>query len=60
MRYTLACEKPDTFKAIGSVNGTMSGYDWDNCSPNKVPVLRISVNHDYVVPIDGSISPRDC
>jgi len=58
MSYTLACEKSDTFKAIASVTGTMSGYDWDNCSPNKVPVLQISGTHDYVVPMDGSMSSR--
>ena len=38
MSYTLACERSDTFKAIASVTGTMSGYDWENCNPNKVPV----------------------
>ena len=58
MSYTLACEKSDTFKAIASVTGTMSGYDWDNCHPNKVPVLQISGTYDYSVPMDGSMSSR--
>tara|TARA_X000001036_G_scaffold437415_1_gene482694 strand:- start:265 stop:1227 length:963 start_codon:yes stop_codon:yes gene_type:complete len=58
MSYTLACEKSSTFKAIASVTGTMSGHDWKNCSPNKVPVLQISGTQDQVVPMDGSISSR--
>ncbi len=56
MSYTLGCEKSDTFKAIASVTGTMSGYDWKNCNPNKVPVLQISGTNDLVVPMDGSMS----
>lgn len=56
MSYTLACEKNDTFKAIGSVTGTMSGYDWENCQSNKVPILQISGTNDNVVPMDGSMS----
>ena len=56
MSYTLGCEKSDTFKAIASVTGTMSGYDWQNCNPNKVPVLQISGTNDFVVPMDGSMS----
>ena len=56
MSYTLGCEKSDTFKAIASVTGTMSGYDWKNCNPNKVPVLQISGTNDFVVPVDGSMS----
>ena len=56
MSFTLACERSDTFKAIASVTGTMSGYDWENCNPNKVPVLQISGTNDQVVPMDGSMS----
>ena len=33
MSYTLGCEKSDVFKAVASITGTMSGYDWNNCSP---------------------------
>jgi len=56
MSFTLACERSDTFKAIASVTGTMSGYDWENCNPDKVPVLQISGTNDLVVPMDGSMS----
>ena len=56
MSFTLGCERSDTFKAIASITGTMSGYDWNNCNPNKVPVLQISGTNDMVVPMDGSMS----
>ena len=56
MSYTLGCERSDTFKAIASITGTMSGYDWNNCNPNKVPILQISGTNDMVVPMDGSMS----
>ena len=57
MSYTLACERPDVFKAIASVTGTMSGYDWNNCDPSEVvPVFQISGVDDQVVPIDGSMT----
>lgn len=59
MSYTLACERPDVFKAIASVTGTMSGYDWNNCDPSTVvPVFQISGVDDDVVPIDGSITTQ--
>ena len=57
MSYTLACERPDVFRAIASVTGTMSGYDWLNCDPaNPVPVMQIAGTADNVVPIDGSMT----
>ncbi len=58
MSYALACERPDIFKAMASVTGTMSGSTWENCDPdNPVPVLQISGTLDQVVPMDGSMSP---
>ena len=58
MSYTLGCEKSDIFKAVASITGTMSGYDWQNCNPNhKIPVLQISGTNDRTVPMDGSMSP---
>lgn len=58
MSYTLACEKPDVFKAIASVTGTMSGYDWNNCNPSEVvPVFQIHGFDDNVVPYDGNWNP---
>jgi len=57
MSYTLACEQSGTFKAIASVTGTMSGYDWKNCNPDyKIPILQISGTNDRTVPMDGSMS----
>jgi polyhydroxybutyrate depolymerase len=49
MSYTLACEGPDVFRGIGSVGGTMSGYDFENCTPNLVPVVNINGTNDNVV-----------
>lgn len=58
MCYTLACEKPEIFKAIASVTGTMSGYDWNNCNPTEVvPVFQIHGFDDNVVPYDGNWNP---
>ena len=58
MSYTLACERPDVFKAIASVTGTMSGQTWTNCNPEMpIPVLQISGTNDNVVPMDGSMGP---
>jgi polyhydroxybutyrate depolymerase len=58
MSYTLACESPDVFKAIASVEGTMTGHIWDNrnSTSHPIPVLQISGMIDKVVPIDGSMS----
>ena len=30
MSYTLAAERPEVFKAVGSIIGTMSGYTWEH------------------------------
>ncbi|MEO1624099.1 MAG: PHB depolymerase family esterase [Bacteroidota bacterium] len=58
MSYTLACERPDIFRAIASVTGTMSGHDWRGCDPSQaVPVFQISGSADEVVPINGSLTP---
>ena len=49
MSYTLACEEPDVFRGIGSVGGTMSGYDFENCTPNLVPVVHLHGTSDNSV-----------
>ena len=49
MSYTLACERPDVFRGIGSVAGTMSGYDFQNCTPNLVPVVHLHGTNDDAV-----------
>lgn len=57
MSYTLACERPDVFKAIASITGTMSGYTWNNCTPSTpVPVFQVVGLDDTVVPVDGSLT----
>lgn len=57
MSYTLGCEKSIVFKAIASVTGTMSGYNWSNCNSSyKIPVLQISGTKDNTVPWDGTMS----
>lgn len=58
MSYSLACERPDVFKAIASVTGTMSGYDWANCDPDEIiPIFQIHGFDDAVVPYDGNWNP---
>ena len=57
MSYTLGCERSDIFKAVASVTGTMSGYDWENCSPEyKIPIMQISGTIDRTVPWDGTMN----
>tara|TARA_Y100000994_G_scaffold153401_1_gene125675 strand:- start:13745 stop:15151 length:1407 start_codon:yes stop_codon:yes gene_type:complete len=56
MSWSLACNAPETFKAIASVTGTMSGPDWQECNPSTlIPVMQISGTNDDVVPMDGSM-----
>jgi polyhydroxybutyrate depolymerase len=55
MSYKLACDAPDTFRAVASVSGTMSGETWKNRDESvAVPILQIHGNGDDVVPVDGS------
>ena len=69
MAYTLACERPDVFRAVASVSGLMSGYTWQSYNPydleadkwlelspsTPVPVCHIHGTGDLIVPIDGSV-----
>ena len=56
MSYTLACRASDTFRAMGSIIGTMSQKTWEDCAPETpISVLQISGAQDTVVPIDGSM-----
>ena len=58
MSYTLAAERPEVFKAVGSIIGTMSGYTWEHRDTIKpTPVLQISGLDDRIVPVDGSMRP---
>lgn len=49
MSYSLACEHPEIFKAIGSVGGTMSNYDYENCTIPNVPVIHLHGTNDEEV-----------
>ncbi|MDE0979906.1 MAG: hypothetical protein OSA78_07920 [Flavobacteriales bacterium] len=60
MSYTLACERPDLFSAIGSVAGNMSAYDQVNCNPETVlPIIHLhgtldpTVSYNQGVILDG-------
>ncbi|MEO0895828.1 MAG: PHB depolymerase family esterase [Bacteroidota bacterium] len=55
MSYALGCQRPDVFKAIASVTGTMSGASWNNCDLDSmaIPVFQISGLSDNVVPVNG-------
>ena len=50
MSYSLACNNPETFRAVGSVTGSMGEYDFDNCNPDEVvPIIHLHGTSDYVV-----------
>ena len=60
MSYTLACERPDLFRAIGSVTGNMSAYDQVNCNPETaLPTIHLhgtldaTVSYNQGVILDG-------
>ena len=58
MSYTLVAERPEVFKAVASIIGTMSGYTWEHRDTIKpTPVLQISGLEDKIVPVDGSMRP---
>lgn len=57
MSYTLICKASETFHAMASIIGTMSGETWLNCdSEIPRPILQLSGVADDVVPIDGSMT----
>ena len=58
MSYHLALRAPETFKAIASVAGAMSGKDWkDRRMAVPTPILHIHGTLDAMIPIGGL--PRD-
>lgn len=57
MSYHLAANRPDIFKGVVSLIGTMSGATWQARERfQPVPVLQLSGALDQVVPIDGSMT----
>ncbi len=60
MSYHLALDAPETFHAMASVVGAMSGPDWERRDIAKpFPVLQISGVEDHTVPIDGTMDPKN-
>jgi polyhydroxybutyrate depolymerase len=55
MSYYLGCERPDVFKSIASVTGTITSNFISNCQGNiPVPYMEIHGTSDIVVPYNGS------
>ena len=53
MSYSLACEHPDVFSAVGSVTGAMSNTDF-GCTPEEVvPIIHLHGTSDATVPYEG-------
>ncbi|MDC0230391.1 T9SS type A sorting domain-containing protein [Aureispira] len=48
MSYMLACQKPQTFKAVASVAGTMFASYYNTCLGSATPVLEIHGTNDNV------------
>ena len=54
MSYSLACEHPDVFSAIGSVTGSMTPADF-GCTPEEiVSIIHLHGTEDSTVPYEGS------
>lgn len=57
MAYALACERPDVYRAVASVTGTMSPMTWSNCELSAMPpTLQFSGLKDSTVPFDGRVT----
>lgn len=55
MSYSLACEHPEVFAAVGSVTGSMGAFDF-GCTPNEVvPILHLHGTNDDVVTYQGGV-----
>ena len=56
MSYSLACNESETFKAIGSVTGSMSESDFITCNPTTVvPVIHLHGTSDSVVDYEDGV-----
>ncbi|MEM9051268.1 MAG: PHB depolymerase family esterase [Bacteroidota bacterium] len=54
MSYYLGCERPDIFKSIASVTGTITSNFISDCGGNiSVPFMQIHGTSDIVVPYNG-------
>ena len=55
MSYSLACEHPEVFSAVGSVTGAMSAADF-GCTPSEVvPVVHLHGTADETVSYSGGV-----
>lgn len=55
MSYSLACQATETFKAIGSVTGSMSTADF-GCTPSEVvPIVHFHGTADMTVSYDNGV-----
>ena len=56
MSFSLACQEPGTFKAIGSVSGLMSDFDFNNCNPNQtIPIIQLHGTNDQTVTYENGV-----
>jgi len=55
MSYSLACNASETFRGVGSVGGTMTNNDWDDCQPTQqVPVIHLHGTSDETILYEGT------
>jgi len=58
MSHKLACELNERIAAIGTMSGTMSTQDLNNCSPSyATPIIHFHGTADATVPYDGAALP---
>ncbi len=58
MSHKLACALNDRIAAIGTMSGTMSSEDFNNCTPAyATPVMHVHGTADGTVPYDGTALP---
>lgn len=59
MMYRLACEAPDTFRAVASVAGFMTGKVWKEKSDTaSIGILQINGTKDDVIPLEIEGKPN--
>lgn len=57
MMYKLACEAPDTFRAVASVAGTMREDYWEQKKESaSVGILQINGTDDSLIPIESTLA----
>jgi len=55
MAYRLACEAPDTFKAVAGVAAGVFVVAVQNCEDRPIPALFIQGTEDQILPWDGTV-----